>query len=120
MSVTMLSVLDLARFDLNDAKVVTSTSTDDSACRTPDSELMKYANDGIANALVVRPDLNFGSYAGTFTDLTTASAFPLPMEYRSPIADFIVMCAEKSDDAFAAEQKAIQGLKLYLSGMGLK
>lgn len=120
MSVTMLSVLDLARFDLNDAKAVTSTSTSDAACRTKDSELLQFANDGIARAMTIRPDLNFGNYAGTFADLTTASAFPLSLEYRRPIADFIVMNTETGDDPFANEQRAVQAMKLYLSGMGLK
>lgn len=119
MSVSMQSVLDLARIDLNDAKVVSGTSTVDTGCRNLDADLIKYANNGIARTLVIRPDLNFGNYAGTFADLTTASSFPLPLEYREPIADYIIMCAESSDDPFAVEQRAIQALKLYMAGLGL-
>lgn len=109
MSVTVQSVLDLARLDLNDADKT----------RNPDADMLKYANDGIAKVLVMRPDLNWGNYATAYTDLAVTSAFPLSLEYRPAIANYIVMRCEASDDAFANEQRAIQGLKLYLNDLGL-
>ena len=113
MAVTMLSVLNLARIDLNDAK-----GTDGSA-RTLDSKLIQFANDGIAKTVVMRPDLNFGKYTTAYADLTTASNFPLPLEYRPAIANYIVMRTEAGDDPFAVEQRALQSLKIYLNDLGL-
>lgn len=106
---TMQSVLDLALIDLND--------TD--KARNTDVNMLKFANDGIAKAVVMRPDLNYGSYTTAWADLTTASAFPLPLEYRPAIANYIVMRAEVADDAFANEQRAIQGLKMFMADLGV-
>lgn len=105
---SMQSVLDLARFDLNDKDKVRNT----------DAAMIQFANDGIAKAVVIRPDLNWGNYSTAYADLTTASAFPLPLEYRPAIANYIVLRCETADDAFAIEQRAIQGLKLYLNDLG--
>lgn len=105
----MQSVIDLARLDLNDADKVRNT----------DAQMLASANDGIARTIVLRPDLQYGSYGSTFADLSTASSFPLPLEYRKPIADFIVMCCETHDDPFAIEQRAINALTLYIKGLGL-
>lgn len=109
MSVTVQSVMDLARLDLNDS----------AKTRNPDSSLIQFANDGIAKTLAIRPDLNYGNYNGTYADLTTASAFPLPLEYRPAIANYIVLRCETADDPFAVEQRAIQGLQMYLKDLGL-
>ena len=109
MSVSMQSVLDLARLDLNDSEKT----------RNPDANMLSFANDGIAKALTIRPDLKWGSYATAYTDLSTASDFPLPLEYRPAIANYIVLRCETADDPFAIEQRAMQALKLYLSDLGL-
>ena len=106
---TMQDVLDLARLDLNDA----------AKTRNLDSNMIQFANDGIAKAVVMRPDLNFGNYTTAYADLTTASSFPLPLEYRPAIANYIVMRCETADDPFAVEQRAIQGLKMFMSDLGL-
>ncbi len=107
---TIQSVMDLARLDLNDSFV---------PYRTPDADLLKYANDGIGRVKVLRPDLNWGNYATAYTDLTATDPFPFPLEYRPAIANYIVMSAEKSDDAFAIEQHAFQALKFYLADLGV-
>lgn len=109
MTVTVQSVLDLARLDLNDVAKV----------RNPDANMIQFANDGIAKVLVMRPDLNWGNYSTAYADLTTASSFPLPLEYRPGIANYIVMRCETADDAFANEQRAIQGLTLFLKDLGM-
>ena len=108
---TMQSVLDLARSDLNDS----------SKTRNTDAELLSFANDGLAKAVVMRPDLNFGNYGtGTpYVDLTTASTFPLALEYRPAIANYIVFRAEGADDPTSSEQQAIQSLQLYMKDLGL-
>ena len=106
---TMQSILDLARLDMADT----------AKTRNADVDMMAFANDGLAKTFVIRPDLNWGNYSTAFTDLSTASAFPLPLEYRPAIANYVVMRSEAADDAFAIEQRAIQALKIYLSDLGL-
>lgn len=106
---TVQSVLDLARLDLDDADKT----------RNSDANLLQFANDGMAKAVVMRPDLKYGSYTTAWADLTTASSFPLPLEYRPAIVNYVVMRAEVADDAFANEQRATQGLKMFLGDLGL-
>lgn len=106
---TIQSVIDLARLDLNDA----------GKTRNTDADMIQFANDGIAKAYVIRPDLRYGSYGTAYADLTTASSFPLPLEYRPAIANYIVMRCETADDAFANEQRAIQGMKMFLNDLGV-
>lgn len=106
---TMQDVLDLARLDLNDADKV----------RNLDTNMLKFANDGLVKAYSLRSDLRFGSYGTAYTDLALTDPFPLGLEYRPAIANYIVMRCEAGDDAFANEQRAIQGLKLYLNDLGL-
>lgn len=109
MSATMQSVCDLSRGDMNDANKV----------RYPDSELIKFANDGIAKALVMRPDLNYGNYTQAYADRLLTDDFPLTLEYRDPIAQYITMRAQTADDEFVNENRATQALKAYLVGLGL-
>ncbi len=106
---TMQSVIDLARLDINDA----------AKTRNLDANMIQFANDGIAKAVVMRPDLNYGNYGTAWADLTTASTFPLPLEYRPAIVNYIVMRCETADDTFANEQRAIQGLKMFLGDLGV-
>ena len=105
----MQSVVDLARLDVNDAEKT----------RNPDANMIRFANDAIARILVMRPDLNWGNYATGYTDLALGDNFPLGLEYRKPVSDFIVMCCETSDDPFAIEQRAVQALTLYMKGLGM-
>ena len=106
---TMQSVMDLARFDLNDQ----------AKTRNTDADMIQFANDGIAKAIVMRPDLNWGNYGAAFGDLSAGTLFPLPLEYRPAIVNYIVLRSETADDPFAVEQRAIQALKLYLSDLGV-
>lgn len=109
MSVSMQSLLDLARLDLND----------DAKVRYPDSDLIKDANDAIAKALVLRSDLNYGSYGTAFVDLTTAADFPLPLEYRSGIVSYIIARAQSSDDEFVNNKRVEQGLAEFIRSLGM-
>ena len=105
----MQSICDLARLDIND----------DSKTRNTDANMIQFANDAIARILVMRPDLNFGNYATAYADVALTDNFPLSLEYRKPVSDFIVMCCETADDPFAVEQRAIQALTLYMKGLGM-
>jgi hypothetical protein len=111
---TMQSILDEARLDLND-----SASTD-SDRRNPDANLLKYANDALAKAFVLRPDLNYGNYGSTFADLTTASTFPLPLEYRPAVVNYVVHRCEGGDDQFVSDGRAALALKLYKEDLGVE
>ena len=112
-------IMDLARLDLNDLATGTIVP------RYPQSDLLKYANDGIAKAVRLRPDLNYGNYGtgtGTsqdYTDLTTASTFPLDLLYRPAVAAYIVARAEEGDDEFANQAKADHALIDYMKGLGI-
>ena len=88
----MQDILDLGRQDLND----------DAQVRYKDSVGIKYLNDGIARAYELRPDLRFGSYGTAYVDLTTASTFPLPIEYRKRLADYVTYRFFTSDDEFVS------------------
>ncbi len=105
----MQNVMDLAGLDLNDSSKV----------RHPDSDRLKFANDGVAKVLVMRPDLNFGNYGNEYVDLAAGAASPLSLEYSPAIANYIVMRCEVADDPFANEQRAIQGLKLFMNDIGM-
>lgn len=109
MAVTIQSVLDLARIDLNDADKT----------RNPDATLLAYANNAIAKIKVMRPDLNWGKFNVAYTDLALTDSFPFDLQYRDAVADYIVGCAEKSDDVFAIEQRAVQAMKLFLTEIGV-
>ena len=110
---TMQDVMNLARLDLNDS----STST--SLYRYPDSDLLKFANDGIARALAIRSDLNFGNYNTQYTDLSVSDVFPLPVEYRPAITAYIVARNQSGDDSFVLEQRAQMEMALYLQELGM-
>lgn len=100
----MQDILDLARNDVNDT----------AQSRYLDSDGIKYANDGIVRAMEIRPDLKFGSYGTAYTDLTTASAFPLPIEFRAKIAHYVVFCWQSTDDEFVNDGTAKMSRDLYV------
>jgi len=104
----MQSVVDLARLDLNDADKV----------RNLDADMLMYANDALSRAYAIRPDLKWGNFGAPFVELALTDPFPLDLEYRKAVADFIVACCETHDDAFAVEQRAIQAMKIFMNDMG--
>ena len=101
---TMQNIIDLSRLDLNDNGKV----------RYFDVDMLGYANDGIARAYELRPDLRFGSYGTAYVDLTTASTFPLPIEYRPKIANYITFRCQTVDDEFVSSGLAQQSYTLFL------
>lgn len=105
----MQDVMNLARIDIADT----------SSARYPDANLIRFANDAVAQVIVMRPDLNWGNYGTPYVDLATTSTFPLPNEYRRPVADFIIASTQKADDEFAVQQKGIQAMALALKELGI-
>lgn len=113
---TMQSIVDLARLDLGDAKDAT---TGDQDARNKDVDMVLYANDGIAKAFVIRPDLRWGNYATAWSDLALTDSFPLALEYRPGIVNYIVARCEFGDDAFVLKQRADQALAQFLRDFGM-
>ena len=110
MAVTLQNVMDEARLDMNDAQKV----------RVPDTSLLSYINDAMARLYVMRPDLNYGNYGNPWVDYTTSSSlFPLPLEYRPPVCNYIVMRCEVSDDPYAIEQRAVQAMQMWVKDIGV-
>lgn len=105
----MQDIVDVARLDISDS----------SKDRYSDDEMLKYANDAIAQALVMRSDLNWGNYNTQFQSLALTDDFPLNPEYRRAIEAYVVAMAETADDEFVNEGRAALGLKEYMSGLGL-
>jgi hypothetical protein len=115
---TLQDVVSLARIDLNDA--TTNPSSGDAVTpRYPDADLLKFANNGIAKALVMRQDLNFGNYANAYTDLTLTDAFPLPIEYRPAISAYVVACNQSGDDEFVLQQRAEKSMQDFMRNLGM-
>ena len=100
---TMQDVIDLARFDLNDA----------AKNRNPDSDMLKFANDGLALIYEKRPDLKFGNYSAAFSALGTSSAFPLGEEWKPKLANYIVARAESADDQFVIDGRVKQSYEIF-------
>lgn len=104
----MQSVVDLARLDLNDVDKI----------RNLDVDMLGYANDGISRAFAIRPDLKWGSFGTAYADLALTDAFPLAIEYRSAIADYVVASCEDHDDQFSLEARRVQAMKAFMNDMG--
>ena len=115
---TVQTVINDARLDLGDAatNVVTGSAI---TPRYPDADLLEFANAGIAKALTLRPDLKFGSYLTTWTDVVATASFPLPIEYRAAVVSYVVHRAQSGDDAFVNTGKADKGLAAYVRELGL-
>lgn len=115
---TIQTCVDSARLDLGDAttNVVTGSAI---TPRYPDTDLIRFANDGIAKALVIRPDLNYGNYGTGYVDLVATASFPLPAEYLPAIVAYCVARNQSGDDAFVLEQRAAMEMQLYLHELGI-
>lgn len=110
--------INAARLDLGDAttSIVTGSAI---TPRYPDTDLLRFANDGIAKAVVMRPDLNYGNYGTAYVDRVATSSFPLPPEYLSAIAAYVVARNQSGDDAFVLEQRAQMEMQLYMHELGV-
>lgn len=95
MAATMQDLLDRARRPLKDA----------SKRRLSDTDALRYANSAIRRAYVLRPDLRFGAYTTSVTDLVASDSFPLPLEYFQAVANYVTAAGDmEEDDAAHAER----------------
>ncbi len=108
---TVQTVIDLARFTLND----------DDKVRWPDAEMLLYTQDALDTILQLRPDLFHGQLATLFDSetLTLASAFPIEDRFRRIVADYLIMRAETKDEEAintGRAQSAVQYFERMLLG----
>lgn len=108
MAFTYQSAVDLARIPLNDA----------GKDRYPDLILLSFANQGILQIFMRRPDL----FAGRFDNPPDggnllADAVPLPAEYLQILADYITARAEMTDDEYVNAGRAAMFMQLFMSGV---
>lgn len=103
MPTTIQNILDLARIPLND----------DAATRYTETKAIKYANEAIAAAYRIRPDLKFGSYGTPFTDLVAVDQFPLPIEFRQAAADYISGRLSLMDEEATANERAAAFMQIF-------
>lgn len=101
---TMADVITRARATLNDTVAT---------YRYSDADLLAYANAGVQRAYQVRPDLRFGAYSTTVSDLASGGTFPLPLGYLQAVADYVVFRAETRDDEHVNSQRAAQFMALF-------
>ena len=82
------------------------TLQDTSSTRFTDSELLTFANEALATARHVRPDLYLGSYATAQTELSSGATFPLPLQYEQFVVDYIAGRAEMRESESTNETRA--------------
>lgn len=104
---TIQQVLDLARESLND----------DDKVRYTDAALLKYANDGLDEMCLLRPDLFIGSFsAAALTDgnqRVVGDSLPVDGRFRRVVADYVIARAEMADDEHAVGGRASAMAKFF-------
>ena len=85
--------------------------------RYSDTQLLEYANEAIAEAKRIRPDLFFGKYKVALTEAVVSDDVPLSVEYHHYIKDYIISRSEFRDDEFAVDGRAGAFLQKYRNGM---
>lgn len=102
MPYTIQDVIDLARKDLNDADAARYEDTDD---------LLRYANDGLDELFLLRPDVFIGSFvAAALTDgnaRALGDTLLVDGRLRRALADYIVARAEMRDDEHVNSGRAV-------------
>lgn len=104
---TMQQVLDLARESLND----------DDKVRYTDVSLLKFANDGLDEIYMLRPDVFIGSFsAAALTDgnqRVVGDPLPVDGRLRRALADYIIARAELKDDEHVNSGRAVGLMKFF-------
>lgn len=111
---TCADILASARLTLNDE---TTSGGEAVEPRHGDPELLKYLNDGLANAYARRPELRFASMGTPFTALALSDAFPLPIQHEAALAYYITYRAEAKDDEHVSSGRAAGMLSLFERGI---
>ena len=93
---TFQNVIDDARVLLNDA----------AKNRYTDTLLLQYANEALAYAKRIRPDLFLGTYKTTLGTYLVTDTVPLPPEYSFALKDYVVGRSNAIDDEYALDGRA--------------
>ena len=97
---TLQAVIDLARETMNDEDKV----------RVTDATALKYANDGLDEIFLIRPDAFIGSFsAAALTDgnqWALGDTMPVDGRLRRVLADYIIARAELMDDEHVSSGRA--------------
>jgi hypothetical protein len=93
---TLQTVVDDARVLLNDSAKL----------RYSDALLLKYANEAIAYAKRIRPDLFLGTFKTTLSAYGLTDSTPLPPEYEFALKDYVVARSNTIDDEYSIDGRA--------------
>lgn len=104
---TFTNLTDSARVLLNDVDKI----------RYSDAQLLEYANEAMAEARRIRPDLFMGKFKIALTGYASSDTVPLGMEYHQYIKDFVISRAEFREDEFAVDGRAGAFLQKFRNGM---
>jgi hypothetical protein len=93
---TFQTIIDDARVLLQDAE----------KNRYSDTLLLKYANEAIAYAKRIRPDLFIGTYKTALSTYILTDSTPLPPEYEFCLKDYVVGRCNAIDDEYSMDGRA--------------
>lgn len=102
----MSDIVARARKDLSDADAV----------RWSDADLLTYANEALAAARSLRPDLFASTLLTPQEPATLGEPFPLPMRYEGLIVFYTVGRAHMRDTEFAMNGKSAPLYQLFRAG----
>jgi len=80
-------------------------------------QLLKHANSAIAEALLLRPDFQFGQGYTGVGSYSLTDAVPIPANYHVFVVDYLVFRAEIRDDEFATDGRAAAFLTRFRTGL---
>jgi hypothetical protein len=104
---TFTNLTDSARVLLNDVDKI----------RYADADLLEYANEAMAEARRIRPDLFLGKFKTAMTAYAGSDDVPLSMEYHQFIKDYVISRGEFRDDEFTVDGRAGAFLQKFRNGM---
>lgn len=93
---TLQTIVDDARVLLNDADKL----------RYSDALLLKNANEAIAYAKRLRPDLFLGTFKTTLSSYALTDVSPMPPEYEFALKDYVVARCNAIDDEYSIDGRA--------------
>lgn len=99
---------------INEARVLLN---DDDATRYSDARLLSYANQALAEARRVRPDLFLGMFGAGALTYVAGDSSPLPIEYEPYIQDYIVGRSNSRDDEYTLDGRATAFIVRFKSGL---
>lgn len=105
---TLQTVIDLARFPLNDS------DPEDENRRYRDATILQFVISGLMHAFRQRPDLFVGQFMAPPTfEMPATSNFPLPDQYVQVLADYATARCETVDDEHVISQRAAMFMQLF-------